>query len=270
MSPWITLSEKGFNAGNVSNITTKIPILGGIHEMLIKISNKNAKWICSKIIVTLQYRLWQFLCSEVILGGDEYSISVSGSSVYKLNIVSKTAMDDIISMKLYGSEYVTPMFMLTDTGFKEGIISKIIKTSEVGEVYKIALKKNFESGPWTYDSITIEHPIGTKPIQFQGKTLVSQIVQSIGRPKSSSSAPKSGSVDVTVGRGPEGDIVDDIKIDLDTVDMDISNKHYMGGCLNKKDLDNLNYFSCDATIKSYLLAFNIAEPANNLAGIFPN
>jgi len=44
-------------------------------------------------------------------------------------------------MKMQGTDGVTPWFMLAESGFKEGALTKLIKTSEVGTVYKIYMEK---------------------------------------------------------------------------------------------------------------------------------
>jgi len=51
---WITVSENGFEPGNVSTIEVKTSIVGGLQEMLVKVDKPTDSWICSKVKVSLQ------------------------------------------------------------------------------------------------------------------------------------------------------------------------------------------------------------------------
>jgi len=118
---WMLITDKGFEKGQVKKQDVKAQLVGALDEMFIKVEPADKQWICHKIIVMLQYRVWQFICPGIIRGDKETSIVASGFSQYNFKVKSTSATTGMIIGQLTGTNGKTgPPFILSDNGFNQG------------------------------------------------------------------------------------------------------------------------------------------------------
>merc|ERR1711964_386223 len=113
------LAEKGFGKGDVFKTDVKTQAVGALEQLQIKVDADNKKWVCNRIEVQQEYRVWQFHCPDIIRGSKPDGVTTlvaSGFSDYQLKITSNSITDGVIRAAMFGDMGYTPFFVISFDG----------------------------------------------------------------------------------------------------------------------------------------------------------
>jgi len=174
-------------------------------------------------------------------------------------------------MQLVGTEISSPIFMYSDAGSQEGTTVKTVYTTEVGQLYKVMITKDFNVD-WCFDSIEVRHPVSAEdPIKFDGQCVTVQAVVFVPRPKRQSSfGPRKVNVSPEISNPDAGKVDDEIDPPAKAVDENLAGIDFQGGTLSEVEKTNMIVFSCGDTLDTFLEKLGVAEPAFMMPLHFPN